>query len=220
MASLRGRPAAAPARPVTTEANGRLTGRVVVTASVSTPLRSAAYASRRVERVGRSPAASSRTSSSSSRMPPRVAAFPTIRAADRAAGRKLLAAGRRDHARIDGRLPQRGPVLPRRLLVVARREVRSGSYPRGSSRSRQFPRAGLVKVYCHIHSQMSASILVFDHPYFTIPAPTERSRSKDFPPARIRSAPGTSGSARTRRRSHRRRARSGDRILAPVVAPR
>ena len=26
-----------------------------------------------------------------------------------------------------------------------------------------------MKVYCHIHSQMSASILVFDHPYFTIP---------------------------------------------------
>jgi len=44
-----------------------------------------------------------------------------------------------------------------------------GHYPPGQSRSEKFVKAGLVKVYCHIHSQMSASILVLDHPYFTIP---------------------------------------------------
>jgi plastocyanin len=44
-----------------------------------------------------------------------------------------------------------------------------GHYPPGQSRSEKFTKAGLVKVYCHIHSQMSASILVLDHPYFTIP---------------------------------------------------
>jgi plastocyanin len=42
-----------------------------------------------------------------------------------------------------------------------------GRYPEGQSRSRQFTRTGIVKVYCHIHSQMSATILVLDHPYFT-----------------------------------------------------
>ena len=26
-----------------------------------------------------------------------------------------------------------------------------------------------MKVYCHIHSHMSATILVLDHPYFAIP---------------------------------------------------
>jgi plastocyanin len=41
-----------------------------------------------------------------------------------------------------------------------------GRYPDGQTRSRQFTKAGLVKVYCHIHSQMSATILVLDHPYF------------------------------------------------------
>src|SRR4029079_6552338 len=30
----------------------------------------------------------------------------------------------------------------------------------------KFPKAGLVKVFCDIHSHMSASILVLDHPYF------------------------------------------------------
>lgn len=42
-------------------------------------------------------------------------------------------------------------------------------YPRGQSRSWQFTKPGIVKVYCHIHSHMSATILVLDHPYFTVP---------------------------------------------------
>ena len=45
-----------------------------------------------------------------------------------------------------------------------------GRFPRGESRSRRFPNAGLVKVYCHIHSHMTASIMVFDHSFFRIPA--------------------------------------------------
>jgi plastocyanin len=45
-----------------------------------------------------------------------------------------------------------------------------GRYPRGESRGRRFPNAGLVKVYCHIHSHMTAAIMVFDHAYFRIPA--------------------------------------------------
>lgn len=45
-----------------------------------------------------------------------------------------------------------------------------GRYPSGRSQSWRFQKPGLVKVYCHIHSQMNASILVLDHPYFTVPA--------------------------------------------------
>ena len=44
-----------------------------------------------------------------------------------------------------------------------------GRFPRGDSRVRKFTSPGLVKVYCHIHSHMSASIMVFDHGHFTIP---------------------------------------------------
>jgi hypothetical protein len=44
-----------------------------------------------------------------------------------------------------------------------------GRFPRGDSRVRKFTSPGLVKVYCHIHSHMSASIMVFDHNHFTIP---------------------------------------------------
>jgi plastocyanin len=44
-----------------------------------------------------------------------------------------------------------------------------GRFPQGASRSRLFKKPGLVRVYCHSHSHMSATILVLDHPYFTVP---------------------------------------------------
>jgi plastocyanin len=44
-----------------------------------------------------------------------------------------------------------------------------GRYPRGSSRSVRFDEPGIVKVFCHIHADMSAVILVLDTPLFTVP---------------------------------------------------
>jgi len=49
-----------------------------------------------------------------------------------------------------------------------------GRFRRGESRSRTFTRPGLVKVYCHLHSHMTASIMVFDHAHFAIPGPDGR----------------------------------------------
>jgi plastocyanin len=59
-----------------------------------------------------------------------------------------------------------------------------GRYPQGEDRVREFTRAGLVKVFCHIHSHMSASILVLDHPYFTVPDADGRFRLTNVPPGR------------------------------------
>ncbi len=61
-----------------------------------------------------------------------------------------------------------------------------GRYPRGSSRSRQFASKGLIKVYCQIHSHMSASIMVFDHDYFRIPEPDGSFVMDDVPPGTYR----------------------------------
>jgi plastocyanin len=47
-----------------------------------------------------------------------------------------------------------------------------GRYPSGATRTHVFDRPGIVKVFCHIHSQMSALVVVLDHPFFTIPAET------------------------------------------------
>jgi plastocyanin len=41
-----------------------------------------------------------------------------------------------------------------------------GLYPPGTSRSVRFDREGIVRVFCNIHSAMSAVIVVLDHPWF------------------------------------------------------
>jgi plastocyanin len=44
-----------------------------------------------------------------------------------------------------------------------------GRYPSGQSREVTFNKPGVVKVFCQIHSHMTATILVLDHPYFGVP---------------------------------------------------
>ena len=57
-----------------------------------------------------------------------------------------------------------------------------GRYPSGSSRSKSFNRPGIVKVFCEIHSHMSAVIRVFDHGWFTVPAEDGTFAIDDVPP--------------------------------------
>lgn len=61
-----------------------------------------------------------------------------------------------------------------------------GRYPKGQSRSRTFTRPGLVKVYCHLHSEMSATIVVFDHPFYTVPSTDGSFVLADVPPGQYR----------------------------------
>ena len=42
-----------------------------------------------------------------------------------------------------------------------------GRYAVGHSKAIRFDRAGVVRVFCDIHSHMNAFILVFSHPFFT-----------------------------------------------------
>jgi plastocyanin len=43
-----------------------------------------------------------------------------------------------------------------------------GRYSRGESKAVRFDQPGVVRVFCEIHSHMSAFILVFAHRYFTV----------------------------------------------------
>jgi plastocyanin len=61
-----------------------------------------------------------------------------------------------------------------------------GRYPRGSSRSRLFDRPGVVQVFCHIHADMSAVVLVLENTYFTQPDSTGRFALVDVPPGEYR----------------------------------
>jgi plastocyanin len=57
-----------------------------------------------------------------------------------------------------------------------------GRYAVGRSKSIRFDRPGIVRVFCDIHSHMSAFILVFNHPYFTITDAAGRYRIDGVPP--------------------------------------
>ena len=61
-----------------------------------------------------------------------------------------------------------------------------GRYARGESRSVRFDRPGVVRVFCEIHSHMSAFILVFAHRYFATTDAEGHYRIAGIPPGEYR----------------------------------
>ena len=57
-----------------------------------------------------------------------------------------------------------------------------GRYAAGRSKSVRFDRPGIVRVFCEIHSHMSAFILVFGHPFFTMTDAEGAYRLTNIPP--------------------------------------
>jgi len=74
-----------------------------------------------------------------------------------------------------------------------------GRYPRGQSRSVVFDRPGVVRVFCEIHSHMSAFILVFAHRYFALTDVEGRYRIEGVPPGSYTLAVWNDGEVRARR---------------------
>ncbi|MEO6213963.1 MAG: carboxypeptidase regulatory-like domain-containing protein [Vicinamibacterales bacterium] len=57
-----------------------------------------------------------------------------------------------------------------------------GRYAAGRSKSVRFEQPGIVRVFCDIHSHMSAFILVFSHRYFAVTDDDGRYRIENVPP--------------------------------------
>jgi plastocyanin len=57
-----------------------------------------------------------------------------------------------------------------------------GRYPKGRSKSVAFPKTGIAQVFCHIHSDMSAIVLVLGNVFFTAPESTGRYTIGNVPP--------------------------------------
>jgi hypothetical protein len=74
-----------------------------------------------------------------------------------------------------------------------------GRYPHGQSRSVMFDRPGVVRVFCEIHSHMSAYILVFAHRFFAVTDAEGRYRIDGIPPGSYTLALWNEGSVRERR---------------------
>jgi len=161
--------ASLPAATSETLPTGRIEGAVTLVAPPGAPIPSGAYPARRV-----SPA-QHRTSELANvvvfvKDAPRAAALSTTRAQMRQENEgfvpRLVAITRGSTVEF----PNADPFFHNVFSLSRGATFDLGRFPRGESRARAFSRPGLVKVYCHLHSQMSASIMVFDHPHFTIPA--------------------------------------------------
>ena len=72
-----------------------------------------------------------------------------------------------------------------------------GRYPRGQSRSVRFDEPGVVRVFCEIHSDMNAFILVFAHRYFATTDADGRYRIDDVPPGTYALTVWNDGAVRT-----------------------
>ena len=84
----------------------------------------------------------------------------------------------------DGRLPEQRQHLSQRVLAERRRAFDLGRYAAGRSKSVRFDRPGIVRVFCEIHSHMSAFILVFNHRYFAVTSADGRYQIGRVPPGR------------------------------------
>ena len=56
-----------------------------------------------------------------------------------------------------------------------------GRYPKGQSRSVRFDTPGIVPIICDIHAHMSAYVLVFSHPFFSVTDPQGRYTMANVP---------------------------------------
>jgi plastocyanin len=74
-----------------------------------------------------------------------------------------------------------------------------GRYAAGRSKSVRFDRPGVVRVFCDIHSHMSAFVVVFNHPYFRVTDADGRFRIDNVPPGTYTLVGWYEGEARIRR---------------------
>ena len=74
-----------------------------------------------------------------------------------------------------------------------------GRYARGQSKSVRFDRPGVVRVFCDIHSHMSAYILVFAHRFFAATDPEGRYHIDGIPPGTYEVSVWTDGRVRETR---------------------
>ena len=148
--------------------HGRITGIVHLVALTGTPLRSGAYPSRRVNAKTPEPAEIAN-----------VVVFVKDVPADQELTTTRASISQRDESFVPRviaitrgstvEFPNFDPYFHNVFSLSRALTFDLGRFRKGEKRERVFPHAGVVKVYCHIHSEMAATIMVFDHRLYATP---------------------------------------------------
>jgi len=78
--------------------------------------------------------------------------------------------------------PNDDPIFHNVFSLSKVKQFDLGFYPAGETRTVKFDRPGVVQVYCHIHPDMSAAIVVLSTGFWTRPAPDGGYSLSGFPP--------------------------------------
>jgi plastocyanin len=77
--------------------------------------------------------------------------------------------------------PNEDPIFHNVFSLSKTKQFDLGYYPAGETRVVEFDRPGVVQVYCHIHPEMSAAIVVLSTAFWTRPSPDGRFTLSGFP---------------------------------------
>jgi plastocyanin len=80
--------------------------------------------------------------------------------------------------------PNRDPLFHNVFSLSKAASFDLGRYPQPGSKSVRFDEPGVVPLFCHIHADMSAVVLVLENPFFTKPDAEGRFRIEGIPPGR------------------------------------
>jgi plastocyanin len=80
------------------------------------------------------------------------------------------------------RFPNDDPIYHNVFSLSRAKTFNLGRFPRGESKAVRVTKPGVVKVFCEIHSHMTATIMVFNHPWFAMVDEDGRFELTNVPP--------------------------------------
>lgn len=95
--------------------------------------------------------------------------------------------------------PNSDPVYHNVFSLSKAKRFDLGRYAAGQSKAVRFDRPGIVRIFCDIHSHMSAYVLVFAHRFFAATDEGGRYSIEGVPPGRYTLVAWTDGKERARR---------------------
>jgi plastocyanin len=77
--------------------------------------------------------------------------------------------------------PNRDPLLHNVFSPTAERTFDLGSFDKGETRTRGFPKPGVIEIYCNIHPEMSATVVVVPNRKFVYASAAGQFEIRDVP---------------------------------------